>query len=126
MWFRRARERKAAWARFSAVADQIGAREGRLLEESFFGSLVVSYGLALITIRPGSAHEVARVLLDAAVAAGYIWPPDPPCYSERPCVFSKPADLPLLRIDTFPAGSTIRGSGIKVPAGHTGVIVALG
>jgi hypothetical protein len=125
MWFRRARERKVAWERFSAIADRIGARDGQLVKEIYEGGLMVSDGLGLITIRPGSAEEVAQALLDAAVAAGYTHPHRPPCDSKSPCVFTKPRDLPMLSIETFPAGATFRATPITIPAGFTGVVISL-
>jgi hypothetical protein len=126
MWGRRRRQSYAAWERFSAIADQIGARDGQLVKEVYEGGLVVPDGLGLITIRPGSAQEVAQTLLDAAVAAGYTDPPRPPCDSRRPCVFTRPRDLPLLSIETFPAGTTFRATPIMIPAGFTGVVISIG
>lgn len=128
MWFRRRRERKAAWTRFSAIADQIGARDGQLISESYMGGLVVPDGLGLTTIRPGSAVEVAQAQLDAAVAAGYTYQETnrPPCDSTSPCGFTNPPDLPFLSMWTFPPGSIIRGSDVVVREGHTGVVISLG
>jgi hypothetical protein len=128
MWFRRRRERKAAWARYSAIADQIGARDGQLVKEIFMGGLVVPDGLGLITIRPGSAAEVAQAQLDAAVAAGYTYTESnrPPCDSTSPCGFISPPSLPMLTIETFPAGTAFRATPITIPAGHTGVVITIG
>jgi hypothetical protein len=126
MWSRRARARRSALRRFAAIADRIGARDGKLVREIVEGGLVVPDGIGIITIRPGRADEVARAQLQAAVAAGYTDPPAPPCDSARPCVFTQPPQLPTLSVETIPEGSTIRGTEIVVPSGHTGVVITLG
>lgn len=126
MWSRKARERKAALERLSALADRIGARDGHVVREHRAGGPLVSDSVSVITFRPGTPEAVARAQLDAAVAAGYTDPPAPPCASHHPCVFTAPRDLPTLWIETFPAGTTIRGTNLTVPIGHTAVLITLG
>lgn len=137
MWFktRRRREREAAWARFSAIADRVGARDGQLIREDYEGGLMVSDGLGIITIRAGSPAEVGQAVLEAAVAMGYSrpaiplrLPPGEDSGGDNVGMNSllEPAELPMLTFQLFPVGSDFRGMGVGVPAGHTGLVITIG
>ena len=117
---RRARQRQ----RLSAVADAIGARNGVVLKDEFSGGQGLNGPLTLgvITLRTGSAAEVSRAQIDAAVAAGYTGSPEPPCDSG--CGFIHTPGLPMLFIKTYAAGKVIPHYG-EVPSGQTGVGVSL-
>jgi hypothetical protein len=125
-FLRRRRWRARQSARLSAVADRIGARSGVVLKDRFSGGKGLNGPLTLgvITLRDGSAVEVAQAQIDAAVAAGYLDPPKPPCPSGHGCGFVTTPDLPMLIIVTYAAGQVIPHHG-EVPAGCTGVVVSL-
>jgi hypothetical protein len=124
VFFRGRRRRARRRLRLSAVADSIGARNGDVLEEAFSAGTGLNGPLVLevITLRTGSAVEVAQALIDAAVVAGYPNPPRPP--RTGGCVFRATPDLPMLVIETHDAGTVIPHHG-EVPCGRTGVIVSL-
>ncbi len=108
------------------MAEQIGARNGVVLKDRFSGGKGLNGPLTLgiITLRDGSAADVAQAQIDAAVAAGYTDPPRPPCASGRGCGFVTTPGLPMVIIVTYAAGEVVPHHGV-VPEGQTGVVVSL-
>ncbi|WP_318306967.1 hypothetical protein [Amycolatopsis solani] len=125
-FLRRRRWRAQRSAHLSEVAEQIGARDGVVLKDRFSGGKGLNGPLTLgvITLRNGSAVEIAQAQIDAAVAAGYTDPPEPPCASGRGCGFVSTPGLPMVIIVTYEAGTVIPHHG-EVPSGQTGVSVSL-
>jgi hypothetical protein len=117
------RQGRAGRRRLSAFADRIGAREGVVLDDSFScgGWSTSPLVLGVITLRSGSQSDVLRAQVDAAVAAGYT---EPTRSEEWGCGFVGNPGLPMLVIETFPAGKVIPHHGM-VPPGRTGVVVSL-
>lgn len=79
--------------------------------------------LAVLTVRPGPADEVLREQIEAAVAAGYRRPPEPPSGYGSGCLFPNTPGLPRLSLEVVV--ERFRVVGVLVPAGHTGVVVTL-
>ncbi|MFJ1764881.1 hypothetical protein ACIOD2_31460 [Amycolatopsis sp. NPDC088138] len=125
-FLRRRRWRARQSAHLSVVAERIGARSGVVLKDRFSGGKGLNGPLTLgvITLRDGSAVEIAQAQIDAAVAAGYTDPPKPPCASGRGCGFVNTPGLPMVIIVTYSAGEVIPHHG-AVPKGQTGVSVSL-
>ncbi|MET9224418.1 hypothetical protein [Lentzea sp. NPDC003310] len=127
MWFRERRRVKARRQHLAEVADRIGARTGLVLKESHTGGAGIGnspVSMGIITLRPGSPDEVAQAQIDAAVRAGYVRPPTPPCGKRVGCLFHGQPDLPMLSIVTYAPGE--RSSAFQpVPDGHTVVIISL-
>jgi hypothetical protein len=122
--FTKRRYRAQKHLALSALADNIDARSGVVLKDSFSGGKGLNGPLTLgvITLRNGLELDVAQAQIDAAVAAGYTNPPKPP--RSDGYFFTTTRDMPILVFVTYEAGTAIPLHG-EVPAGQTGVSVSL-
>lgn len=117
---------KKLQSHFSDIASQIHARDGKVVIDHFGGGGADGpYTLGIVTIRQGDQGTVAQAQARAAEAVGY---------SARTgicemggCIYDPvpTKDLPRLDISTYPAGTTVPGTKVVVPAGDAALSVAL-
>ena len=119
-WLRR----RAARRRLREVAERIGARDGVVIHEKCYGGGLMPLVLGIVTLRPGTEQDVGQAQIDAALAAGYSREGRAPCVPGRPCVFLAAGGLPMMSIETYPAGKSFPSHGV-VPDGLTGVVVSI-
>jgi hypothetical protein len=120
--------RRRVLAERSLMADRLGARDGRLVHERLSGNMLMPFTLRIVTIRPGTAVQVAGELIKAAESAGYQLLPfcAPPCDAQGGvCRFRQPSGMPSLAIATMAPGQTLSPAGGTVPPGSVGVIINL-
>lgn len=92
---------------------------GRGHDRRGYPAVTASHGI-LRPSRPDTLPDMG-ILGRQGRAAGYTGPRHP---QERICGFVRNPDLPMLVIETFPAGKVIPHHGM-VPPGQTGVVVSL-
>ncbi|MFE5502599.1 hypothetical protein ACFQ73_08560 [Amycolatopsis japonica] len=127
IWFGKRRKEKGVRLRLSALADEIGARAGEVLDEEFSGGMGIMgspISLVIVAIQRGPDDRVTRTVLDAVRAAGYASPHDLPSERRRVHLFPARADLPHLSISFTPAGQRIAYRG-EVPEQCVGITFSI-
>lgn len=119
-------ERESLDQALDAAAARIHAKMGTLVKYDHFGGAADGpRSLIVITLRDGSAEDVAKAQINDAEAAGYKSLFGPPCGGPTGgCGFDGPASAPSLSLETRAENAT-SSTGQPVPAGKTEVIISL-
>ena len=140
-------------AQLELAATAIGARDGELIHEYFYGTPSPAdngepvYRLEIYSIRPGTVADVIAAQIDAAATAGYARPPHEPQPLEGDLygltfpddemqrsgwrlAAAPPAQappLPTLTIEAFPPAFAFDDDLLpQIPPGHVGLCLTIG